>query len=258
MTGDSNSEIRIALELARWASERIAARRPVNVTSKSDVADLVTETDLEVERHVRDVIADRFPGHAVVGEEYGGDASDDGPTWYLDPVDGTTNYAHGVPWCSFSLALVDADGPAVAVVADPHRGEIFSAERGLPALCNGIPIRCRDTATLAGAIVTTEWQGHVPWEGMDVFLRRLAGAHCTTRIMGSTALAVSSVAAGRAAGSVIGWYHAIDALAAAFIAQQAGAVSLDEAGKRTVFPEQGGILVAAPNVADVLWNAWRR
>jgi myo-inositol-1(or 4)-monophosphatase len=252
------AELDTALELAEWASERIRGARPVEVTTKANAADHVTETDREVERHVREVIADRFPGHVVVGEEYGGEAAaDGGTTWYLDPVDGTTNYAHGLPWSSFSLALVDADGPAVGVVADPYRGEVFSALRDGPATRNGTPVRCREADTLSGEIVLTEWMAYRPWPGMDVFLERLSGAMCSTRIMGSTALSLVSVAAGRVAGCVIGDYHAIDGLAASFIAERAGAVALDESGIRTAFPDKGGILVAAPGVASALWDAWR-
>lgn len=252
------TELDVALELAEWASKRIRGPRPVEVTTKANAADHVTETDREVERYVRDVIADRLPGQVVVGEEYGGEAAaDGGPTWYLDPVDGTTNYAHGLPWSSFSLALVDSDGPAVGVVADPYRGEVFSASRGGPATRNGTPVRCRETDTLSGEVVTTEWLGYRPWPGMEPFLARLAGTLCSTRIMGSTALSLVSVAAGRVAGCVIGRYHAIDGLAAAFIAERAGAVALDESGNRTVFPDKGGILVAAPGVASALWDAWR-
>jgi fructose-1,6-bisphosphatase/inositol monophosphatase family enzyme len=91
---------------------------------------------------------------------------------------------------------------------------------------------------------------------MDSFLAKLSGVLCSTRIMGSTALSLVSVAAGRAAGCVIGRYNAIDGLAAAFIAERAGALALDESRNRTVFPQSGGILVAAPGVAEALWDAW--
>lgn len=258
MSESRREEYDVALELAEWASARIAGARPVEVSTKAHDADHVTETDREVERYVREVLNERFPDQAVVGEEFGGRAAPSGgATWYLDPVDGTTNYASGVPWSSFSLALVDASGPALGVVADPYRREILHARRGDRALRNGVPIRCRRTETLRGEIVTTEWAGYRPWPGMPTFLERLSESLCSTRIMGSTALSLASVAAGRAAGCVIGTYQPIDGLAAAFIAERAGAVALDESGARTVFPAKGGILVAAPGVADVLWRAWR-
>jgi fructose-1,6-bisphosphatase/inositol monophosphatase family enzyme len=84
-------------ELARWAVERIVAVRPAadEIATKSSAADWVTETDLAVERHVREVLQDRFPDDRIVGEEYGAsDADDPQATWYVDPVDGTTNFVH--------------------------------------------------------------------------------------------------------------------------------------------------------------------
>ncbi|WP_157180738.1 inositol monophosphatase family protein [Actinopolymorpha alba] len=256
--GEYDGELATALELADWAKTRITGARPTAVTTKANAADLVTETDREIERHVRAVLAERFPKHAVVGEEYGGaPAVDGGPTWYLDPVDGTTNYASGLPWCSFSLALCDADGPALGVVADPFRGEVFSAVRGGPALCNGVPIRCRESVdTLTGEIVVTEWAAYRPWPGMTTMLERLSERFCTARIMGSSALSLVSVAAGRAAGGVIGTFNAIDVLAAVFIADRAGADVLGEDGTPTLFPSQGGILVAAPGVSQEMWRIW--
>lgn len=254
MTAHLTRAMDTALELADWASNRILVR-PEHIESKKHAADHVTETDREVEQHVRAVLEQRFPDHSIVGEEYGGEAGDQ--TWYLDPVDGTTNYANGLQWSSFSLAFYDGDGGAVGVVADPYRGEVFSAVRGGPALLNGEPIRCRDSADLAGEIMTTEWASYLPWFGMEGLVQGLAARQCSVRIMGSTALSLVNVAAGRVAGCVIGTYHAIDGLASSIIATQAGAVALDEDHNETVFPKQGGILVAAPGVADAIFELWR-
>ena len=256
--GTYDEELAAALELAEWAMERIAGARPTTVTTKANPADLVTETDREVERRVRDVLAARFPAHAVVGEEYGGERARDGGglTWYIDPVDGTTNYASGLPWCSFSLGLAVGDTPVLGVVADPFRGEVFSAVEGGPALCNGVPVRCREATGLAGEVVVTEWAAYRPWPGMLGMLDRLSDELCTTRIMGSSALSLVSVAAGRAAAGVIGEFHAIDVLAAVFIAARAGATVRGEDGAATLFPSAGGILVSAPGIAADMWRAW--
>ena len=79
----------------------------------------------------------------VVGEEFGADLGADVAEyrWVVDPVDGTANYVAGVPWCAYSLALVDASGPVVGVVADPYRGQIYAAARGRGARANGTPVR---------------------------------------------------------------------------------------------------------------------
>src|SRR5439155_17885404 len=107
--------------------------------------------DLDVEKEVRERISARFPGHRIVGAESGVGGSGE-LAWYLDPVDGTTNFAHGLPWSSFSLALADASGALAGVVADPWRGELFSASRGAGARLGGVPIRCAETDSLAGAL----------------------------------------------------------------------------------------------------------
>src|SRR5690606_35568940 len=120
-------------------------RDPANATTKAHPVDWVTSVDQAVERHVRQELVARFPDHQVVGEEYGATARPAGGapavTWYLDPIDGTTNYVHGVPWVAFSLAAADERGAVVGVVADVHRGEVFSAIRGGGSFRNGEPIR---------------------------------------------------------------------------------------------------------------------
>ena len=107
----------------------------------------MTEVDTAVERAVRELIATRLPGHGVVGEEYGGVADGDGPTWFCDPVDGTTNLAAGLPWTSFSLALAVGSTPLVGVVADPWRGEVMHAVRGRGCFVDGVAVDARRAAT---------------------------------------------------------------------------------------------------------------
>src|SRR5215204_1095104 len=110
---------------------------------KKGTIDLVTEIDLRVEREFRAMIADRFPDHVVLGEEFSSRADRDATPpycWVFDPVDGTTNYAHGLPIFCSSLAL-EIDGEiAVGAVYDPTRRELFTAERGQGAWLNGGPL----------------------------------------------------------------------------------------------------------------------
>lgn len=255
-----NDAYSLVQELGAWSVDYLADRRPTSVRTKRDPADLVTETDEAVERHVRAEIARRFPDHRIVGEEYGTTGADDAPTWYLDPVDGTTNFVNGVPWFSFSLSLADAPtGPdcvVAAVVADPSRRDVFTAARGRGAFLNGQPVQASEASTLTGGVFLTEWAAHVPWEGMSAFMEQLAVRHCTMRVMGSSAMTLVSIAADRGTAAVIGNFNPIDDLAGAFIASEAGAIVLNDAGERTLMPERGGILVAAPGVAQDAWHAW--
>jgi fructose-1,6-bisphosphatase/inositol monophosphatase family enzyme len=238
-------------ELAEQAMERIVAQRPNadEIDTKSWAADWVTETDLAVERVARAAIGERFPGHRIIGEEFGTTGRDDAPaTWLIDPVDGTTNYVHALPLSTFSICVTDEEGAAAGLVADPYRGEVLSAVRGRGALRNGQPTRCSDATTLMGGIVLTEFAAQSLWDGMVPMMDGLSEAGCVTRILGSNALSVSSVAAGRTLATVIGHFGAGDCLAGALIAREAGAriVSSDP-------PREGERFVcAAPGVAEEL------
>src|SRR5947199_7304414 len=123
---------------------------------KKGTIDLVTEVDIAVERRFRALIAERFPDHQILAEELGGAAAAPaGPCWVFDPIDGTSNYAHGLPIFCASLAL-EIDGVAeVAAVYDPTREELFTAERGGGASLNGRPIRVSPAETLVDAMLVT-------------------------------------------------------------------------------------------------------
>lgn len=249
--------IRVARRAAKLAIT-ITREQPMGeVRTKRHAADVVTAVDTAVERAVRELIGSELPGHVVVGEEYGGEAGD-GPTWYCDPVDGTTNLTAGLPWTSFSLAMAVGRTPLVGVVADPWRQEIWQAAAGRGVTVNDEPQTppSDGTAALTGAVVGTEWAGYRPWPGMERLLAALAERLCTTRVMGSSTLTVAQVAVGRTVGAVIGEFHPEDHLAAALLCQEAGLAVLDESGRQQPFPAAGGILVARPEVADELAGLW--
>lgn len=239
-------------DLAGWASARIAGERPrpEEIGTKTTAADWVTATDLAVERHVRERVLERFPGHRVVGEELGAIGDDAAPvTWYVDPVDGTTDFVHGLPFSSFSLVAVDERGPAAGAVADPHRRELISAVRGRGAHVDGVPARCSGTDTLTGGIVLTEFvmQSVVPEQ--LALIQALAERACVTRILGSNALSLASAAVGRAAGAVLWAYNLVDCQAGLLIAREAGARILAASDP----PRVGArFACAAPGVAGVL------
>ena len=249
---------RLIDELAAWALERIVAERPRpdQISTKTSPADWVTETDLAVERHVRETVLSRFPDHRLVGEEYGASAAERPPaTWYVDPVDGTTNFVHALPWSSFSLAVVDDRGPAAGVVVDPYRRETIAAVRGRGATVDGAPSRCSAAETLEGGIVLTEMTSQSLWPGMTEMMARLADAGCVTRVMGSNALTLASVGAGRALGAAIGAFGPIDCIAGTLIAQEAGARALSRTGPHDLAAGEP-LLCAAPGIADALHAAW--
>jgi myo-inositol-1(or 4)-monophosphatase len=237
-------------ELARWAVERIVSNRPTadQISTKTNAADWVTETDFAVERHVREVVHERFPSDRIVGEEYGATEAEDPPaTWYVDPVDGTTNFVHGLPLSSFSVAVRDESGTAAGAVADPYRKEILSAVRGRGARRNGEPIRCSQTDTLVGGIFLTEMSMQSLWQGQTKLMELLGKAGCVTRVLGSNALSLSTVATGRVLATIVE-FNLVDGQAGTFISSEAGA---------DVRFDGTGVLCAAPGIADEVQRLWR-
>lgn len=256
MLTDAELDACLALmnDVAVQAMERIVTERPRadQVATKKTAADWVTETDLAVERLVREEITARFPEHRIDGEEYGISGDDDAAaTWLIDPVDGTTNYVHALPVSSFSLCVADDAGAAVGLVADPYRRDVLSAVRGRGAHRNGHPIRASDARSLMGGIVLTEYTAQSIWHGMVDAMQALADAGCVTRILGSNAFSISSIAAGRCVATAIGGFNSGDCLAGALIAAEAGAVL-----PWGVPAEGSPFLCVAPGVVDELLAIW--
>ncbi|MBM7770444.1 myo-inositol-1(or 4)-monophosphatase [Actinokineospora baliensis] len=252
--------LEIAGRLANDATDVITATagrgaRPVVLDTPFD---WVTDTDRTLERHTRRVLTAEFPGIPVVGEEFGADVGSDESEyrWVVDPVDGTANYIAGVPWCAYSLALVDAEGPVVGVVADPYRGQIYAAARGRGMRANGVRVQLLDRASAAGTIVCTELARTGPWPGMGGFIERASAAHAGVRVLGSAALAVAQVALGHAAAAVLHSYHEWDVAGAVALALESGAVVLDRRGDDAPLPVDG-LLVAAPGVAEAVLSWWQ-
>jgi myo-inositol-1(or 4)-monophosphatase len=192
-----------AVEAVLRAGETQMARFGQDIrVEKKGAIDLVTEIDLEIERGFRAMIGDRFPDHEVLGEEFGGgdgDARVPRFCWIFDPIDGTTNYAHGLPIFCASLAF-EVDGePVVAAVYDPSRKELFTAERGHGARLNGQPLRVSHAASLIDSLLVTGFHYDVqkdPGEVIALFGAFISKARAVRRL-GSAALDLCYVAAGR-------------------------------------------------------------
>ena len=192
-----------AIEIVRRAGEIQMARRESGFRiDKKGAIDLVTEVDLECERMCRAVIAERFPGHDILAEEFSsgpGEAARSRHRWVFDPLDGTTNYAHGLPIFCSSLAL-EIDGQReVGAVYDPTRQELFTAERGRGAFLNGTPLRISDTGALLDALLVTGFPYDVHEHGAELvgLFGAFLGQARAVRRLGSAALDLCYVAAGR-------------------------------------------------------------
>jgi len=167
---------------------------------KKGTIDLVTEVDIAIERDFRAVVAERFPAHEILGEELGGAATvPDGPCWVFDPIDGTTNFAHGLPIFCSSIALEVAGVAEVAAVYDPTRRELFTAERGSGAFLNGRPLRVSAERELVDALLVTGFPYDVHQRVAEIvgLFAAFVGRARAVRRLGSAAIDLCYIAAGR-------------------------------------------------------------
>ena len=244
--------LEVAGRLANDAAEVITA----TAGRESDPFDWVTDTGRTLERHTRRVLAAEFPGVPVIGEENGLQRTDAdahrGPyRWIVDPLDGTANYVAGFPWCAYSLALADASGPVVGVIADPSRAQIYAAARGRGVRANGVPVRVVPRASTGGLICT-----ELGPDRAAGFSRCAAAGHTAIRTLGSPALAITQVALGRAVAAVLEGHREWDVAGAACLAAEAGAAVVDGNGRPDPLP--GGVMiVAVPGALDAVLAWWR-
>jgi myo-inositol-1(or 4)-monophosphatase len=147
----------VALDAARAAGAllRDALGGTRRIQHKRSVIDLVTEMDREVEAFIVERLRGAFPDHAVLAEESGASDGRSQYRWLIDPLDGTTNYAHGIPLFAVSIALEREGVVELGVAYDPSRDEVFVAERGRGATLNGEPIRVSTVDSLDHALLVT-------------------------------------------------------------------------------------------------------
>ena len=169
----------------------------LEIETKSTDTDLVTKVDRMCEERIRDTLLGTYPDHAMLGEELGQN-HEASHRWIVDPLDGTLNYAHGFPFFCVSIGL-EIDGEIeVAVVIDPVRDELFTAERGGGAFLNGRPIQVTAEADLKRAMLATgfAYNPESAAENIEVFARVLPQVRSVRR-PGAAALDLSYVACGR-------------------------------------------------------------
>src|SRR5215210_2892966 len=192
-------ELEAALEAARKAGdvprEGFGARHLVRFKGEVDI---VTETDERAEEVIREALLAAYPSYGMLAEEGGETAGEDDERWIVDPLDGTTNYAHGLPLFAVSIALEKAGEVVVGVVYDPMRQETFVAERGRGARLNDESIGVSRTDELVRALIVTGFpydREEVP-AALDLF-GRLSMRTQSMRRLGSATLDLCYVAAGR-------------------------------------------------------------
>jgi myo-inositol-1(or 4)-monophosphatase len=213
-----------ASQIAREAGRLIMTyfERRIGFTYKGD-ADLVTEADKASEALIVSGLRKIFPNHDIVGEEGTRDATGSDYRWYVDPLDGTTNFAHGFPVFCVSLGLEYKDELFAAVLYDPTRDELFAAEKGSGAELNGAPIHVSKTATLSESLLATGFPSYKRHKSPNIhFYHQLTLRSHGLRRAGSAALDLACVAAGRYDGFWEFNLNPWDTAAGVLLVQEAG------------------------------------
>lgn len=198
----TRSYLESAMEIAREAGALLAnyLERRVGFELKGDF-DIVTEADRASEQLIVNRLQNLFPTHGIVAEEGGGGEGTSDYRWYVDPLDGTTNFAHGFPMFNVTLALEKAGEMVCGVVFDPLRQEMFAAEKGGGAFLNNHRIHVSKVATLAESLIATGFPSRRRHLNINVhFYHQLAMATHGVRRGGSAALDLAYVACGRLEG----------------------------------------------------------
>src|SRR5437867_11413212 len=187
------------MEIARESGALLATYFERRVAYEChDDFDLVTQAHLASERLLVERLRSHFPSHSIVAEEGGGRQGPSGYRWYVDPLDGTTNFAHGYPVYNVTMGL-EQDGEMLAgVVFDPSRQEMFSAERGAGAYLNNRRIRVSAARRLADSLVSTGFPSRKRHLNVNIhFYHQMAMATHGVRRGGSAAIDLAYVSAGR-------------------------------------------------------------
>ena len=191
-----NFAIRVAQDAGRLLRDRVGTR--IDVAHKGAI-NIVTDVDIASERLIREAIATQYPRHQVLAEEGGLDESRSEYRWVIDPLDGTTNYAHGYPVFCVSIALEYQGETILGVVYDPMRDELFTAERGGGAALNNRPIRVSSTASMMESLLSTGFPYDIRTStltNLDHWANFAMNAQALRRD-GAAALDLSYVACGR-------------------------------------------------------------
>lgn len=242
----SKSHTAVAINCAAKAGEWIKSRLGTvkQLSTKTSAQDLVTEVDKGAEQMIRKLILTHFPDHAILGEEAvepGAEASakaleavkDETYLWIIDPIDGTTNYVHGFPFYSVSIALAYKGEVIVGVVYDPSRDELFIAEKGKGAYVHGNPTLVSKDLSLSDSLLATGF----PMDASFNLPQNMAGLQAllpkvrNVRGGGSAALHMAYVAAGRLSGYWELGLSAWDVAAGALLVQESGGKVTDTEGR---------------------------
>lgn len=221
-----------ALEAGAFLKESLGTTLTIN-RKQGEERNLVTQIDKEAEKKIIARIKERYPGHGIMGEESGDSGGASDYKWIIDPLDGTTNFTHGVKTFCVSIGVEHKGELLAGVIYDPNLGEMFHAEKGKGAFLNNVPIRISKTDTLINALLVTGFPYRLKEHGDEIvrhFVNFLQESQGIRRI-GSAALDLAYVACGRFDGYWEVFLNPWDMAAGKLIVQEAGGMVTDFAGK---------------------------
>lgn len=234
--------LNFAIETAREAGQILLDKfgRKINISKKGDI-NLVTEADLASEKYIIEKISSYFPKHSILAEESGESLviieDDNARKWIIDPLDGTTNFAHGYPCFCVTIALEHNGEIVIGVTFDPTRDELFAAEKGNGATLNGRQIRVSDTEKLSESLIVTGFP--YDFKQREDFARHLNDFLLYSRGVrrdGSAAIDMAYVACGRFDGFWEEGLNAWDVAAGVLLIEEAGGnVSYYDGSKFSVY-----------------------
>ena len=236
------SYLETAVEIAREAGALLATylERRIGFELKGDF-DIVTEADRASERLIVERLRSQFPAHGIVAEEGGGHESSSEYRWYVDPLDGTTNFAHSYPLFNVTLALAKGNEMIAGVVFDPIRPELFTAERGGGAYLNNKRMHVSRTRRLEDVLAATGFPSRKRHQNVNIhFYHQMAMATHGVRRSGSAAIDLAYVACGRLDGF---WEFGLNPWDFA-----AGWLLVEEAGGRVSTMTGEGLAISSPHL----------
>jgi myo-inositol-1(or 4)-monophosphatase len=224
-------------------------RAAIGLTFKGP-QDYLTAADGAVEKLVIGMIREAFPNDDVLGEETGG-SKETRALWVIDPIDGTANFANGIPHFCISIAYVHEGREEIGAIYDPMRDELFLARRGKFATCNGAPMKVAAISDMARAQLELGWSARRPVAAYTAMIERAVDAGASFRRAGSGALGIAYVAAGRCDGYAELHINSWDCLAGIVMVREAGGRTNDFLGAGGL--DKGApILCAPPALYDAL------
>jgi myo-inositol-1(or 4)-monophosphatase len=246
-------------EILRAGYQAAAHGHRSQVFMKGEI-DLVTETDRQSEAYVIGEIRRQFPTHSIVAEESGNAPGDPERVWYIDPLDGTVNFAHGLPIFAVSIAYAENGRTRLGVVYDPIHEECYSAERGAGAWLNGAPIHISNASELGSSLLVTGFPYDIRTNRRNNLDLYAEFSLCSrgVRRLGSAALDLCYLAAGRLDGF---WEISIqqyDVAAGGLVAEEAGAVVTALDGVSDYLVKPPSILASTPQVHPQMAAVIRR